>query len=393
MKNEDQAQQLFVPDKLKIGFQNREGTYNGKLAYVIFYDKKGELKKEKSWEDWRDKKINPQEVNNEPTEGFVLNKKVGGYKSHWNFRDAHVRVYDPRGFEFEISVPNLLFILRETDCSRGKGLEGKFVYAWDKQELVLLPVGSQDYKNSMNFTNLQDKSVHAKNLVEGASYTTKKQEILTYVGKFDYYFMLEMQYDFSNRYELVPKTKADAKGNMKVYVFHDGKNFVFLKELKTIAIRNGDSIHPNYANLVDNYNKSAHGSKPAKLFLKEVAESKKKEGAYYRHYDDPWYIEESEGVFIEMRTHYENRWDNGKYVRGNITGISPQYKYYINDKGVFVREPVSRNKDYLVEIAKPTKLRLFVEMENDGSQVRVDKPHYDCNRYNSSCTNVFVKDI
>ena len=125
-----------------------------------------------------------------------MNKKVGGYKSHWNFRDAHVRVYDPRGFEFEISVPNLLFILREGDCSRGKGLEGKFVYAWDKTELVLLPVASQDYQHSKNFTNLQDKKVSAKELVEGATYTTKKQEVLTYLGKFDYHFMLEMSHNY-----------------------------------------------------------------------------------------------------------------------------------------------------------------------------------------------------
>jgi hypothetical protein len=35
----------------------------------------------------------------------------------------------PRGFEFEISIPNLLYILQE--CNSTKGLDGEFVYAWD----------------------------------------------------------------------------------------------------------------------------------------------------------------------------------------------------------------------------------------------------------------------
>ena len=35
--------QLFIPDKLSVGFQNRSDTYTGKLAYVIHYDQKGIL--------------------------------------------------------------------------------------------------------------------------------------------------------------------------------------------------------------------------------------------------------------------------------------------------------------------------------------------------------------
>lgn len=127
-------EQLFIPEKICVGFQTREGTYTGKLAYVIYYDQKGVRRKEKSWESWRNKKLPPVDFTNEPIEGFVLNKGVGGARQSygWNTRNEYIRVYDPRDFEFEISVANLLFILRECDCSRGKGLEGKFVYAWDK---------------------------------------------------------------------------------------------------------------------------------------------------------------------------------------------------------------------------------------------------------------------
>ena len=98
---------IFLPKTIRVGFQHRDDTYTKKLAYVIYYDEKGKLRKEASWSSWRDSNIEPEEYDNIPTEGFVLNKKVGGYKSDWNFRQAYVRVYDPRGFEFEITVPNL----------------------------------------------------------------------------------------------------------------------------------------------------------------------------------------------------------------------------------------------------------------------------------------------
>ena len=115
--------QLFIPKKINVGFQNRSDTYTQKLAYVIYYDLKGVLRKEKSWNSWRDHKIPNVEFANDPTEGFVLNKGVGGGRSSWNRRNEYIRVYDPRDFEFEISVANLLFILRECDCSRGKGTD------------------------------------------------------------------------------------------------------------------------------------------------------------------------------------------------------------------------------------------------------------------------------
>ena len=37
---------LFIPDKMKVGFQERDDTYTKKLAYVIYYGPDGKLKKE-----------------------------------------------------------------------------------------------------------------------------------------------------------------------------------------------------------------------------------------------------------------------------------------------------------------------------------------------------------
>lgn len=183
---------LNIPDKLKIGFQERSDTYTGKLSYVTYINKKGKLAKETSWNGWRDNKITPLEIDNVPTEGFVLNKKAGGYSSGWNHRQTYCRVYDPRDFEFEISIENLLYILQECTSSKGKGLEGQFVYAWSGKDLILLPVDSVDYKMSKQLIDSTEK-ITMKSLKIGASYkgkvpnSTEISSNLVYIGKMTWY--------------------------------------------------------------------------------------------------------------------------------------------------------------------------------------------------------------
>lgn len=120
----------------------------------------------------------------------MLNKKVGGYRCEWaGFRQAYVRVYDPRGFEFEITVPNLLYILENTSSIKGKGLEGAFVYGWDGKDLVLVPTCSTDYDALRTINNLRFRgsSISAKDLKIGATYLTKDNAEVVYMGRFDYY--------------------------------------------------------------------------------------------------------------------------------------------------------------------------------------------------------------
>lgn len=176
---------MFIPKTIHVGYNNRNDTYTGKLAYVIYTDTKGVKRKETSWESWRSKDITPDDHTNEPMSGFVLNKGVGGGKQSygWNARNEYIRVYDPRGFEFEISVANLLFILQECTSTKGKGLEGDFIYAWDGKELVLLPTSSQEYIDCTSFTKLQDMKITAKDMKVGREYLNKKGETLIYMGR------------------------------------------------------------------------------------------------------------------------------------------------------------------------------------------------------------------
>lgn len=174
----------FIPNTIKVGFQERQDTYSGKLAYVIYYDEKNKLRKEPSWNSWRDKNIEPQEFENEPLDGFVLNKKTGDYKD-WFHRQAYIRVFDPRGFEIEITVNNLLYILENCNSIKGKGLDGRFCYGWVGPDLLLLPENSRSFKDSREYSDLLygKKSVKIKDFEIGQVYLMKNNKRVIYLGK------------------------------------------------------------------------------------------------------------------------------------------------------------------------------------------------------------------
>jgi len=244
---------LFIPKKIKVGFQKRDGTYTGQLAYVIYFDNKGVLRKEKSWEQWRDKKIDPQEFDNNPQNGFCLNKDVKRFNwSHFGSNRSYIRMYDPRGIEFEVTPENLIGILTETDCLK-RGLEGNFVYAWKGTELVLLPCASEEYVKAKENTERQDKNIPAKELKPGCSYTTKKGEEVIYIGRFQWH---EWDHYGDNRVRKITKEHVFCYANRPKH----GHGFFKKGDLKFLATLNSPDAVNNYAELVDEWNADIRSS-------------------------------------------------------------------------------------------------------------------------------------
>lgn len=180
--NNKKEDSFFIPKKLVVGFNNRTDTYTGKIGYVIYYDAMNKLRKETSWNSWRDKTIEPLHIDNEPIEGFVLNKRVGGER--WSKRMTFARIFDPRGFEIEISIDNLLYILNWCSTDK-KEIKGKLVYSYYGTELVLLPVNSTDYieSNEMSEKMFTKNSFKEKDLVPGTLYRCKGNINVVYIGK------------------------------------------------------------------------------------------------------------------------------------------------------------------------------------------------------------------
>lgn len=254
---------MFIPKKIKVGYQSRQDTYTGQLAYIIYYDKSNKIRKEASWNGWRDKEIDPNDYDNVPTEGFVLNKKAGDYQSSWGGRKAYSRIYDPRGFEFEINIDNLLYILEHCRSDPGKALEGKFVYAWDGTELVLLPEGTPEFKESQDFSDLKERRINIKKLQVGQEYYSKqKKEWCLYMGEFfveiasyswgRVYFVNQNRYVFKSSSGFYSDDKPsfvaqrDFSGNFEDVMTDLIENSILTDSVDSLVLKE-DEAYPNYA--------------------------------------------------------------------------------------------------------------------------------------------------
>jgi len=206
---------FIIPNEITVGYQKRTDTFTDKLGFITYKDDAGILRFVNAWEGWRDKTITPGVFENIPTEGFVLNKNSG--KQWGNFERAEfVRIFDPRGHEFEISTDNLMQVILHNGISKGNGIEGKLVYGWDygKRKVSLIPESCEDYKkhltvlNEMNSGSIK-KFAGKADIIDGTKYKFKNGKVLTYLGKFK---------TFSYQWKDTPEIKTG-------YIFKDDKEY------------------------------------------------------------------------------------------------------------------------------------------------------------------------
>lgn len=185
---------MIIPKEIVVGFQQRTHklhrgisdeyheapTYL--LGYATFRDK-GKLRKETSWEGWRDKKIAPQDLENVPREGFQFAEYDKRSSEWFGSGRTMFRVSDPYGFDLEITANNLMGLICNCDISEGK-LIGEFVWAWEGKELALLSVNSDLYKDAVDATTKRNSSnLKSAELQNGDTIVTKENRTYTYIGK------------------------------------------------------------------------------------------------------------------------------------------------------------------------------------------------------------------
>lgn len=369
---------LNIPKKIKVGFQKRSDTYTGMLAYVIYFDNKGVLRKEKSWETWRDKTIDAQEFDNEPTSGFVLNRGVGGVRQSygWNARNEYIRVYDSRGFEFEISVANLLFILQECSAIKGKGLEGEFVYAWNGTKLALLPVSSQEFKESTEFCELQTKKITSGDMVVGCTYLTKDREEVLYMGRLIWYDFKDIP---------VKKTYKDSYGNERTRTFNyrkisGEKKHIFIKLIE--ALKNNDARFwvqdgftklskrtsenpiPQFADEFDKLNKTGYLSKPVRIVAVPISMKSINKG-----YGNTLCVEADGKYYIgscSRSNYYEKDTPNKYVISCYISAEMKDGEYFEDREGYYGNSTgyVYHKENLSLEEVKAIAKELDLECEN-----------------------------
>jgi hypothetical protein len=379
---------LYIPKKCKVGLQLREGTYTGKLGYIIYHDGKV-WRKETSWEGWRHKEgqmtskwdhkkqeytqdpivgVGPIEFDNTPTEGFVLNKKAGGYSSGWNHRQTYCRVYDPRGWEFEVNIPNLLYILQECSSYKGKGLEGEFVYSWEGKDLVLLPVSSPDYKECMKFTDLQSKKIGKKDLVEGCTYLTSQMQQYVYLGQHlineDTYYNKTSIEEGGRIFSPIKKHVFRAPGKFDEY-----QTYLFVTSFSRFKSKVSDDVDPEFATYVDELQKSKYYSEADRLVVEPIT-SKETRRNYFNGWNETIY------KFGEIKTKQDLENARRRLDRAKVEGEQKKYDVFTMKK-VLKSSGFWRERDYydtqydLVETLTKEEV-----LQKYGMLVRIHKNGY-----------------
>lgn len=299
----------MYPKKIIVGYNKRTDCYTGKLAYVIYRDEKGVNRKENSWNSWRDKTMGSDEFDNVPTSGFILNRHVGGYKSGWNFRQSYCRIYDPRGFEFEISMENLLYILDWVDCFHGKGLDGEFVYMWNGTDLWLEPVCTEEYTKEKEEQDKLFKSTPDIELVPGTEYLLKKKDIInkkTGVADTTVIYIGDVKVDqdfgkgFCDYKMFIPGSQANCCGDTD-------EVFITFKELANIkdVVKKDAISYAAVENLKDRFNLSAYSHEfwnscnKVKRFIADKVDFYHDPAveAFTKHYENCFYVDPS-GEFV-----------------------------------------------------------------------------------------------
>ena len=310
---------FFIPKKVMAGFQKRQGTFTNRLGFVIYYDSKGILRQKKSFDGWRDKTIPTEEIDNIPTSGFVLNKGIqrGGW-SHFSSNRSMIRIYDPRGVEFEITPQNLVWILMHVDCSK-KEIQDKLVYAWDGKNLVLLPSSSEEYKSAQKFTKLKDKKVFTKELKEGRLYLDNKQKEYVYLGK-------RLFYDRSRSYDIRTKLNTIGK-NQHVFCDTEGSRFISPNSIPgTFAKCLNEDCVDNYAELVELFHKDIKSTKIVGCDVRDEIENFWSERHYgYNNYWSGFFCKKNNQIYKfrvrDIRSHDVTKY-NYIYEIKTLDGIN-----------------------------------------------------------------------
>lgn len=241
---------IFIPKKLKVGFVKRDDTYTNKLGYVIYYDAKGKLRKEDSFNGWVDKTIPFLELDNTPQSGFVFNRGVSRHSS-FNYTTAKIRVYDNRDFEFEITIGNMVEIMKHSNISHQE-IEEKCVFGWDGKDHILIPVNSDIYKNAVSFTNKIENPLNVRTFIPGQTFKNRNGEEWVYLGEYMYPVIK------SNKERRSNKTTFTRSENKYSFFFNPSENKFSNAAKSTMIELFDENIHPQYLEMVESIANGLH---------------------------------------------------------------------------------------------------------------------------------------
>lgn len=160
---------FMVPDGTDKGAEGRKKTVDDWAKPSRRYQRE---------DDEANPALEPLLLENKALDGYRLADTI--FRSGWGGDSVHWRVYDPRGFELEITVGNLAMILDFCGVQAGGAINGPCIWGREGNKNILLPIGSQGHKDAHPEQRLADQKGQ---LDVGYLYDHTKLGQLTYLGK------------------------------------------------------------------------------------------------------------------------------------------------------------------------------------------------------------------
>lgn len=214
---------IKFPKKHYVGFQARPSVDDLPLAFMTPDGDDAAAKKRKSTVDnWASghgydgtntakDKLPAQSYDNNPMIGFKLGRNVS-HSYGWGQGNVKWRIADPRGFELEISSPNLAQIMGFCNIEKGE-IQEECIWARLGADNILVPVNSDVYEASARNTERMSKKASMRDLKIGDTAILHNGDEGIYYGAF-YVAAIDTY-----------RTRGDAANT---YVAGDKKRHVFL---------------------------------------------------------------------------------------------------------------------------------------------------------------------
>lgn len=171
---------LKLPEKWYVGFAARSQD-DAPLGFMTPEGTDKAARNRKATVDgWRSKDIAPRTIENKKLTGFKLSESIRRYSS-WGSGNVKWRITDPRGFELEISSPNLMQILNCSTIEQGEILDA-CIWGREGADNILIPVTSNLYKTALEDTKRQTMKVSMKDVKPGNKVTLQDGEKYIFLG-------------------------------------------------------------------------------------------------------------------------------------------------------------------------------------------------------------------
>jgi hypothetical protein len=183
--NNDDNLRIKIFDKLYVTFR-RHGNSMPVAQLVNYIDNKTNLRIRDRMDEWArwgsygKDPLNSLTIDNKPMVGFRISRSQ--INDGWYQTPEYIRIEDPRGFEVDITIPNMIMLTNDNALVNGEIMH-ECIWGRDNAVNVLLPVNSLPYREAVSNTDRQKTHVHVSKLKLGDHVTLKNGQSGRYMGK------------------------------------------------------------------------------------------------------------------------------------------------------------------------------------------------------------------